>query len=213
MKVNVESFGYLSENDILDKKEYSNMVGIFSIRLNGLSNVMRIGNDAYVYSVTDIKNGYVKELKEVENEIISILRAERTLELRKKIVLGYLEEYRDKKFADEVLVNRGFTVKRIRHLNRKSDFSFGKDSLKQIMTIGNGETTEIFHDNGNIYFALVLDSKILRETDENHVGGAKLLEELVGQISETILEHYLKYLRNRKYIGMKVNYGLLDLIM
>ncbi|MDR3078715.1 MAG: peptidylprolyl isomerase [Rickettsiales bacterium] len=213
MKLKIESFGYLSEADIVNDAKYSAIVGVFSIKVGGLSRVMKVGNDAYVYSVGDSRKGYVKGLEEVRNDIVAAIQAERTLELQKKAVLGYREDYRNRKFADEVLLGRGFEVREVNRLTREKGQSYDGDFLRQLMKTPSGGSTDLFHDSGSIYFALVTGTGVLGEKEDGHVTRDQLVEKLVLQGGETVLGYYLNYLRNSKYTKMKVNHRLLDLIM
>ncbi|MDR1495055.1 MAG: SurA N-terminal domain-containing protein [Rickettsiales bacterium] len=213
MKASIESLGYLSESEILNNEKYSGIIGVFGIRLDSLSRVVKVGNDAYVYSVTGVKKGYVKNLKEVEKDIALVIRAEKTIEFQKKVVLGYIEEYKNKKFADEALLSHGFEIKKVNNLTRENSHSLDSDFLQQLMRTGDKDTTDVFQDDSILYFALITDSRVLSEKGEGYVSKEQIVKSFVSQTSDIILDHYLNYLRNNKYIKMKVSYGLLDLLM
>jgi hypothetical protein len=174
---------------------------------------MKVGNEAYVFSEPDSRKGYVKSLGEVRGDIVVAIQAERTLELQKKTVLGYMEDYENKKFVDGVLLGRGFEVREANRLTREKGRSYDGDFLRQLMKTPSGGTTDLFHDSGSIYFALVTGTGVLREKESDHVTRDQLVKKLILQGGETVLGYYLNYLRNSKYIRMKVNHRLLDLIM
>ncbi|MDR1425458.1 MAG: peptidyl-prolyl cis-trans isomerase [Rickettsiales bacterium] len=213
MKAKIESLGYFSESDLLDNDKNFRLAGVINMKLDGLSNVLKVGNDIYVYSVTDIKNGSVRSLEEVREVIAATIRAEKILELQKNIVANHLEKYKKGNFNDQILLDLGFSLKRINNLGERNKFSYEKDFVQQIINTGDGKFTEIFHDDKKMYLALITASKTISETDENYFSRAQLLEKFKKQTHSTILKYYLSYLRTRKYSKMKVNYGLLNLIM
>ncbi|GHU27177.1 hypothetical protein FACS1894152_3380 [Bacilli bacterium] len=212
VNLKVETFGYLSRQEILNEEKYIKLYGLFEREPHKLYGVEKEDGDAYVYYISDIKEEYVKNIEKVEKDIISAIQDERTLELRKKIISEYVTEYKNKKSSDEVLTKRGFKVKRVNQLGwrKKQDQSTG--FVKQVMATSDGNATDIFHDKSTVYFAIVTKTGIFDEKDSSYMNRDRILNEIGQQMRETLVSSYLNYLKDYKHNKIKVNYDLLDLI-
>ncbi len=209
--IKIKTYGYVDLNNINEKntENINNIINAFSFSLNDFSNIEKNDNSIFVFSVTDIKKEYTKNLEESKAEIVNIITDERKNEQYKQIVKDYINEYKNSNFNDTIIKDKGFSVKNLDVY--RNDVNFDVNFINEVITTKDKSITEVYLDNNDIYFGYVKLTKKINEDNENFVNKDIVRESVYSSINRTIQQEYSKYLKNTKH-KVKVNYKLLDLI-
>ncbi len=209
--IKIKTYGYVDLNNINEKntENINNIINAFSFSLNDFSNIEKNDNSIFVFSVTDIKKEYTKNLEESKTEIVNTITDERKNEQYKQIVKDYINEYKNSNFNDTIIKDKGFSVKNLDVY--RNDTNLDVNFINEVITTKDKSVTEVYLDNNDIYFGYVKLTKKMDEDNENFVNKDIVRESVYSSINRTIQQEYSKYLKNTKH-KVKVNYKLLDLI-
>lgn len=210
MNLKIEILGFISQDEVENNDNYKWMTNIYDLEKGKLSYIRKVDNDAYIYTVSNIEESKVKPFEEVKNEIISVIKDEKTADLHNSLVNKYSSEYINKNFDNNYLINLGFKSKKVNKFNYRIS-NYNEDFIRIVMNSSNGNITKVFIDDKNIYFAYTKSTGVLDRNNKNYISKDSITEEFVKYNEEIILESYMSYLKNNKY-KMRINYKLLDLI-
>ncbi|MBR2141349.1 MAG: peptidyl-prolyl cis-trans isomerase [Rickettsiales bacterium] len=210
LNLEVNSFDYVDATKANDLLKKYNIGDIFSYKVNDFSGVKTVDNALYVFSVVDIKNERVQTLEEVKNDIRNIIVTEAMNNNYKKVVLNYINDYRNGGYKNNILTVKGFKIKKDK-VSKNKESNYDKNFVDEVLASKNMETTGVFLNENDVYFAFVNDEGIVGEDDDSFVSINLVEQDLEASMLDDIKRQYTGYLTNKKY-NVKVNYKLLDLI-
>ena len=210
LNLEVNSFDYVDATKANDLLKKYNIGDIVSYKVNDFSGVKTVDNALYVFSVVDIKNERVQTLEEVKNDIRNIIVTEAMNNNYKKVVLNYINDYRNGGYKNNILTVKGFKIKKDK-VSKNKESNYDKNFVDEVLASKNMETTGVFLNENDVYFAFVNDEGIVGEDDDSFVSINLVEQDLEASMLDDIKRQYTGYLTNKKY-NVKVNYKLLDLI-
>lgn len=213
MNTKTKTFGYVDNVSIFNlvDKYGDEINNIFSYKINDFSNIKKIDNKLYVFSVVDIKNEKKQSLEEVSGKIKDILINNEKENQYKEIVSKYIEEFKNKNYTNSVLVNKSFKTTNVKITKNENNTKHKKDFLDNILKLQHKDVSDIFIDNNNIYFGYIKNVGIIDQNSDVFIDKDSIKYEIMSSVADDIYLKYMQYLQTTKY-NVKVNYNLLDLI-
>ena len=214
-KINTKTktFGYVDNVSIFNlvDKYGDEINNIFAYKLNDFSNVKKIDNKLYVFSVVDIKNEKKQTFNEVKSKIKNILINNEKEKQYKEVVSKYIEEFKNKNYISSTLTNKGFKVTNIKITKHENNAKYQQEFINNIIKLQDKGVSDVFVDNNSGYFGYIKNVGIIDQNNDNFIDKDSIKYEIISSVADDIYVKYMQYLQNAKY-KVKINYNLLDLI-
>ena len=213
MNTKTQTFGYVDNVSIFNlvDKYGDEINNIFAYKLNDFSNIKKIDNKLYVFSVVDIKNEKKQTFDEVKNKIKNILISNEKEKQYKEVVSKYIEEFKNKNYINSTLTNRSFKITNIKITKNENNTKYQQEFINNILKLQNKDVSDVYVDNNTIYFGYIKNVGIIDQNNDNFIDNDSIKYEIMSSVADDIYLKYMQYLQNTKY-KVKINYNLLDLI-